>query len=223
MLHSMVSEDISIERVQSHDLWKIEADSTRVEQVITNLIVNSSYAMPNGGKVTLGTKNVTLTLETVPSVQGTEPGNFVCPTVSLSMPVAEVQSTQRAAGGEGRRILLVEDDEWVRRSTAMLLTQYGYTVFEASGGDMGIDLFSKEAGEFALVLSDVVMPGMSGLELVVRLRETKPSIPVLFMSGYVDNKAHFEQIKEGGFVYIQKPYDMYDLLRSIENGIDGAS
>ena len=81
MLISLVSEDISIEKNLGYGLWNIEADEGRVEQVITNLIVNSRDAMPQGGKITLRTENITLAEEQSSAIQGATPGNFVCLTV----------------------------------------------------------------------------------------------------------------------------------------------
>ena len=79
--------------------------------------------------------------------------------------------------GKGRRILLVEDNKWVRKSTGMLLTDSGYEVFEAKNAEKAISLFYHEKGRFDLVISDVVPTGKSGLELLDPLPRDQPGHP----------------------------------------------
>ena len=123
------------------------------------------------------------------------------------------------AHGGGRRILLVEDDKWVRKSTAMVLAEHGYLVFEAANAENAISLFYREKGRFDLVISDVVMPGRSGLQMVNPLLDINPGIPILLASGHLDGKAQLPQIIKRGLAYIQKPYEITDLLRAVEETI----
>ncbi|MBU1635575.1 PAS domain S-box protein [bacterium] len=118
--------------------------------------------------------------------------------------------------GSGERILLVEDEEGIRGFAAEALRENGYTIFEAANAKEAFDLFKNESGNFDLVFSDVVMPGKSGLELIVELLSGKPDLHVLLCSGYSDKKSQWREIKKRGFRFLQKPYGVTDLLKSIK-------
>ena len=90
---------------------------------------------------------------------------------------AEEPIKRKAVDGGGKRILLVEDDKWVRKSTAMVLSESGYIVFEAANAEIAISIFYREKGQFDLVLSDVVMPGKSGLQMLDPFLDINPNIP----------------------------------------------
>src|SRR6267154_87028 len=81
-------------------------------------------------------------------------------------------------------ILVVDDDEQVRHLAANILQKHGYSVIEAGSGSDGLERFSKHHNEVDLVLSDVMMPEMSGTEMVQRILTIKPAMRVLMMSGY---------------------------------------
>jgi PAS domain S-box-containing protein len=121
--------------------------------------------------------------------------------------------------GEGKRILLVEDEKWVRKSTAMVLADNGYEVFEAADAEKALSLFYREKGRFDMVFSDVVMPGRSGLQLVSPLLDLNPNIPILLCSGYLDDKNQLSQIIKRGLAYIQKPFEIPELLQAVEETI----
>jgi len=121
--------------------------------------------------------------------------------------------------GNGERILLVEDEEGIRGFAAEALRKNGYTIFEAANAKEAFDLFKNESGNFDLVFSDVVMPGKSGLELVDELLSGKPDLQVLLCSGYSDKKSQWSEIKKRGFRFLQKPYGVSDLLKSIKEMI----
>jgi two-component system cell cycle sensor histidine kinase/response regulator CckA len=82
-------------------------------------------------------------------------------------------------------VLLVDDEPAVRRLTATVLRRNGFGVIEADSGVQGLERFNEHMGEVALVLSDVLMPRMSGPEMVGRILAVDPSVPVLFMTGHV--------------------------------------
>src|SRR5690242_17150230 len=81
-------------------------------------------------------------------------------------------------------ILLVEDDNLLRQLTTELLSGAGYTVMEAADSKSAIEIVEKQSAPIDLVLTDVIMPGMSGAELIAPLRSIKPNLAVVFMSGY---------------------------------------
>jgi signal transduction histidine kinase/CheY-like chemotaxis protein len=121
--------------------------------------------------------------------------------------------------GNGERILLVEDEEEVREFTTMVLGENGYVVCEAASAEEALDIFDKEAGNFDLIFSDVVLPGKSGIQLVDQLISHKPEIRILLSSGYTDHKSQWPVIRERGFRFLQKPYGLTDLLRAIREAI----
>jgi two-component system cell cycle sensor histidine kinase/response regulator CckA len=82
-------------------------------------------------------------------------------------------------------ILLVDDDDSIRKLVKECLERAGYTVFAASDGNQGLDFFKQKQKEIALVLTDVVMPNMNGLDLADRILELDGTLPVVFMSGTV--------------------------------------
>jgi signal transduction histidine kinase/CheY-like chemotaxis protein len=289
MLSAISSEDIIIEKDLAGNLDNIEADSVRIEQVLTNLVVNAIGAMPGGGKITLRTKNITFIEEDMPAVADERLGSFVCLTVKDTGTGMDAETkehifepffTTKGAGGTGlglavvygivqdlkgwielesevgvgttfriylpvsekvlsdktdseqlfkkividkssRRVLLVEDEELVRRSTRLILMEYGYKVVAVGGVREAVDIFKKDEDGFDLILSDVIMPEKSGLDLFDELADIAPTTPVLFMSGYLDEKVNIEEIKSRGCVCIQKPYEVDNLFLTIDEAIGG--
>jgi len=121
--------------------------------------------------------------------------------------------------GNGERILLVEDEEEVLGFATKALAENGYIVYEAANAEKALNIFEKEAGNFDLIFSDVVLPGKTGLELVDQLLSLKPELRVLLSSGYTHNKSQWPLIKKKGFQFLQKPYALADLLRAIREVI----
>ncbi len=121
------------------------------------------------------------------------------------------RNTERGAG----RVLLVEDDAVVRRLTARVLTQAGYQVVEASNGEEGLRMAQEASPPFDLLLTDLVMPKMSGAELASALRTERPSMPVVFMSGYADEVIQRQLVDETSLpAILAKPYSI-DALRAV--------
>jgi len=117
-------------------------------------------------------------------------------------------------------ILVVEDEEKVRRLIVEILMKQGYKVLEASHGDNALSIHGKHNGPIHLVLIDVVMPGMSGSELAKRLTSLDPKIKVLYMSGYADNTIVHHGVLEKGVSYIQKPFTMEGLARKVREVLE---
>ncbi|MFQ5353829.1 MAG: ATP-binding protein, partial [Thermodesulfobacteriota bacterium] len=138
----------------------------------------------------------------------------------------EVQSEAGAVlhkghGGEGRRVLLIEDDTRVRSVAVDALRENGYTVFEAESGEEAMEIFRGEANGFDLIFSDVVLPDISGLELLEKILEQRPHQKVLLTSGYVGDKARWDVINERGYRFLQKPYSLVDLFETVDSVIRG--
>lgn len=119
--------------------------------------------------------------------------------------------------GNGERILLVEDEEKVREMATTALGDNGYVVFEAQNAKDAMDIFAKEKGRFHLVFSDVVLPGDSGLKMVDHLLSHNPGLKVLMCSGYTNNKAQRKVMREKGIPFLQKPYSLPDLFKTIKD------
>src|SRR6185436_14371375 len=100
-------------------------------------------------------------------------------------PVGGAEPRRRTRGQE--TVLVVEDDPQVRSLAAALLGEHGYTVLEASNGHDAWTLTGTHTGAIDLLVTDVVMPRMSGRDLAERLSTTHPEMPVLYMSGYTDS------------------------------------
>ena len=112
-------------------------------------------------------------------------------------------------------ILLVEDEDVVRGLTRKILMQAGYNVLDAGSGDEAIRLCATHAGSIDLLLTDVVMPEISGKEVADRLLELRPSIRVLFMSGYTDEAIVQHGVLDANVKFIQKPFTWIALTRKV--------
>jgi len=120
---------------------------------------------------------------------------------------------EESAEAQGETILVVEDEAAVRKLTCRILTRAGYNVLEASNGDLAVGTWDEHPGEIDLLLTDVVMPGMSGKELAERLG-TKP----VFMSGYTDDVTLRHGVE--GPRLVQKPFDASTLLSAVRSALD---
>jgi len=146
-------------------------------------------------------------------------------TMEIYLPALAVQPEEGTEGergvedlpqGNGERILLVEDEAAVRELTSRALRDNGYVVFGAANASEALDIFQREGGRLDLVFSDVVLPGKGGLELVEELLACKPGLAVLLSSGYADHRSHWPAIREKGFSFLQKPYDLYKVLEAVK-------
>jgi CheY-like chemotaxis protein len=108
-------------------------------------------------------------------------------------------------------ILVVEDQPQVGAVICSILGAFGYEVLKASNGDEALKLAETHAGTVDLLLTDVMMPGMDGLELAARLRGIRPT-PILFMSGYA---GRVKELHISGIAYIQKPFSPEALARKV--------
>ncbi|HET7274663.1 MAG TPA: PAS domain S-box protein [Longimicrobiaceae bacterium] len=130
---------------------------------------------------------------------------------------------QRDDGGpvEGNEtILLVEDELAVRALVRRVLTRYGYNVMEAENGPAAINLIRKDASPVDLLLTDVVMPGMSGRELGEQVFATHPAAKILYMSGYTDEAIVHHGVLEPGTAFLEKPFTPDILLRKVREVLD---
>ncbi|HZE99060.1 MAG TPA: response regulator [Planctomycetota bacterium] len=130
-------------------------------------------------------------------------------------------TTATAPSRPGRETLLVaEDMETVRRLTRAVLESEGYTVLLAEDGVQACAVADGHQGPIHLLLTDIVMPNLNGPELAERLRRSRPSIGILYMSGYTDRG--LDEIKQGlpGSGYLQKPFTVAELKRKVRESLD---
>jgi len=132
--------------------------------------------------------------------------------------VSEEILEQPVALGSGK-ILLVEDDDLMRKMTTDMLKTIGYSVLAVGSPLDALSICEEKDARFDLVITDVVMPGMSGRELRDKLGIIRPDIKVLFMSGYTSNVIVHHGVLEEGVHFIQKPFSLNDFARKIQEAM----
>ena len=125
--------------------------------------------------------------------------------------------------GGGETVLLVEDDDRVRVLVANMLKKNGYTVLLGSQGDQALEIASRYRGRIHLLLTDVVMPGISGRQLSERLTAARPDTRVLYMSGYSDDAILRHGVKSAGTHFIQKPFSIEALALKVREALTSAA
>ena len=286
LLRRLLGEDVDLVVVPTPGLGQVKADPGQIEQVITNLAVNARDAMPQGGRLTIETQNITI--DAVYARQhgmAVPPGSYVMLAVSDSgvgmdeatrarifepffttkgpgkgtglglstvygivkqshgfiwvytevgqgtsfkvyLPqVIEAIDTDRpepaALSSAGTEIiLLVEDNEALRKLATRVLEPGGYTVLGAASGEEALRLLQRREGPMHLLLSDVVMPGMSGRHLAEQVTRAHPAMKVLFMSGYTDDTVVRHGVLDAQVPFLKKPFTAAELLRKVLSVLD---
>ena len=136
------------------------------------------------------------------------------PLVEEEAAQSETNAKPETAGGT-ETILLAEDNEMVRDFTVEMLQGAGYRLLTANDGEEAITLFEAHRDEIDLLLLDIVMPRMGGVEAWQRISEIHPGIPVLFASGYSESALRGDSIDEEDLVLVQKPFKRDELLSRI--------
>lgn len=149
-------------------------------------------------------------------------------TVTILLPACEGLQRQRpeeivvpgARTPAGTTVLVVEDEPEVRGLIRRILSGHGYDVLAAPGPVEAIAMTrDRRDARIDLVLTDVVMPKMNGPELIVALRQLRPEIPALFMSGYTDDATVVEGVRDAAIAFLEKPFHAADLLAAVEDAV----
>jgi CheY-like chemotaxis protein len=119
-------------------------------------------------------------------------------------------------------VLLVEDDATVRQFVRRVLEWQGYAVLEAAHGPDALRVAAEHGGRIDLVLTDVVMPGMSGRALAEALTASRPGLRVLFMSGYTDDEILRRGLGTTGVALLEKPFTAEALRDAVRRELDAA-
>jgi len=158
-----------------------------------------------------------VSLDSVPD-QGTTIAVHL-PASATHSQASEDRAILRPPAADGQRILLVDDEDAVREINGLVLRRHGYEVVEAAGGEEALAIYQGLESPPALVLTDVAMPRMSGLELAERLQDAtaSPQVvpPVIFMSGYSGKQAPDPAALESAAGFLQKPFAVSDLLNMV--------
>ncbi len=287
MLRRVIGEDLDVSTSLAADIGCIWADLGQIEQVIMNLCVNARDAMPDGGRLTLRTRNCIMQPEAVDRPPGLQPGEYVCldvidtgsgmdaqtlsrvyepffttkrPGEGTGLGLATVYGIVQQAGGHiecrsepgrgtqftvylphhaesagdgdrqgasrhamgGReRLLLVEDDEVVRDFAAEALRRQGYDVVEAAGPLEALAIAEEIGEQLAGLVTDVIMPDMTGRELADTLTALYPQLAVLYVSGYAASAIEEENLLGPGTSFLSKPFSVRALADKVREVLDG--
>ncbi|HSL06283.1 MAG TPA: PAS domain S-box protein, partial [Nitrospiraceae bacterium] len=283
MLSRLLGEEVTLTMDLEPDLWSINGDKGQLNQVTMNLAINARDAMPNGGNLTIATRNLSVTPEWPDRYRLMPPGDYVhvsvrdtghgmspetlshlfepffttkalgqgtglglatvygivkqsqgyiftdstldqgttfhlyYPRVIAASTVTEIPPVPRRKGSES--LLVIEDQDSVRALIVQALKQDGYRVLEAANGEEALGVAASLPEPIQALVTDVIMPQMSGLVVAERLRRIWPGTRVLFMSGYVDlTKPAF--LDEPGTDFIQKPFLPDELARHLRDLLD---
>jgi CheY-like chemotaxis protein len=134
---------------------------------------------------------------------------------SAPEPQTEVLPPRR----EGVTLLLAEDDPIMRRLTRKMLEAHGYQVLEAEDGKSALQVISSHSGMIDVLLTDVVMKGMNGPELVLQLMESHPGMKVVYMSGYTGELVANHGL-DSGIRLLEKPFTRADLLKTLDAALE---
>ncbi|HEY4319917.1 MAG TPA: response regulator [Gemmatimonadales bacterium] len=287
MLSRLLFENIELETRVPAMPALITADTSQVEQIIVNLAVNASDAMPDGGALSIEVVAVELDAAYQQSHGDVAAGRYIMLAVSdagigmdqatrekifepffttkavgrgtglglatvygivkelgghiwvyselghgttfkvylpeataNAAPVAATQAAVPVAASGGETVLLVEDDDAVRRATRKMLERTGYSVLEAADGKAGLAVAAQHRQRIDLVVTDLMMPGMDGHAFAQALQADYPDLQVIFTSGYTDDAVVRRGLIDSSQTFLQKPFTIRDITGVIRSVLD---
>jgi CheY-like chemotaxis protein len=141
------------------------------------------------------------------------------PAVEAVVPAASAEGEDRDAELSNATILLVEDEDQVRRLARAFLERRGYRVVEAASGPEALNTLREYAGRIDLLLTDMVMPQMNGAALAERVKAMRPEVRILFMSGYTEGGVESQGLLSGESQFLQKPFAANTLERKVREAL----
>lgn len=289
MLLRIIAANVDLKFEPTATLGHIKADSSQIEQMLMNLVLNAGDAMPQGGRILIQTMDEELSDAYAQGHPRVIPGRYVVLSVTdtgsgmspetlskifepffTTKPAGEgtglglsmVYGAIQQAGGhidvyseEGKgttfrlyfprveediesrppdesetmlargreTVLLVEDEAAFREMTAELLRREGYTVLEASDGPAAVAKSAKYAKKIHVLLTDLVLPGLSGQEVAGRVLKSRPRIRVIYMSGYSGRLVANQGLLDSSAALLPKPFTRVGLLRQLRVVLDAAA
>ncbi len=289
ILLSLIRDDIEIvTHFESlHDF--VKADKTQLEHVLINLAINASDAMPEGGTITIETRDIALNDDYARTHPTVRPGRYVQIAVSDSgqgmdketrekifdpffttkevgkgtglglamvygivkqhggniwvysepgigttfkiyLPYVnkpgETKQTEKPSAkitGGDETILVVEDEDFVKELVCDSLSNVGYRILKADDVYDAIEIAEQHKNELKLLITDMIMPGMNGLQLYKKISTTCSELGVIYMSGYTNNVISDHGFIEKGLHFMQKPFVIEELLRKVRDVLNGSS
>src|SRR6266436_5270029 len=238
LLKPTLGEQIEIESMLAHDSHPALIDPSQLSTAILNLALNARDAMPNGGKLTLETKNVVkgsgLGLSMVYGFVKQSNGHIKiyceeghATTVKLYLPQAAGVADDVPAAGTGicvgehgdESILIVEDDALVREYVVTQIGRLGYDTLAASNAAEALAIINGPE-RIDLLFTDVIIPGgMNGRQIAIEALKRRPGLKVLYTSGYTENAIVHHGRLDAGVLLLAKPYLSSDLARMIRTAL----
>ncbi len=157
-------------------------------------------------------------IDVTSSMEGGTTFSIFLPVLAAPPSSGALLETSEANRGQGELILVVEDNDATRASVSEILTNLGYRVLQASEGKEALEVFAQQAGKIDLILSDLVMPGMGGSELVRALTAAAPQQRILLMTGYPLGSTR-ELLESGTVHWLQKPLTGAKLARAVREAL----
>ena len=281
MLRQLIGTNVELGLGLEPDAWRIRADPGQLDQIVVNLVVNARDAMPAGGTVTIGTRNVIVDEPFAIEQFDVKPGPYLLISVTdtgvgmdratrahifepffttkesgkgTGLGLSSAYGIVRQAGGHVRlasepgagssfnlyfpridapltverpavmpvphagsgTVLVVEDEAVIRDITTRILRRAGYEVVAVAGGAEAMNRLADGGPPIDVIITDVVMPNMSGISLAEAILDQYPRVGVVFLSGYTAETLNVERLTDRGAVFVAKPVTSRQLVLAVQ-------